>query len=118
MSEPAATSHGRSRSSKNTSVRPQATSHKSSAAEPVRRRSPASCKKRAAAESDRALADLFSTYFANFVKTGNPNGPGVPQWDGSAGTDRLMELGTEQGMTEDRNLPLYEIMDRMTGWEP
>ncbi len=69
-------------------------------------------------ESDRALADLFSTYFANFVKTGNPNGPGVPQWDGSAGTDRLMELGTEQGMTEDRNLPLYEIMDRMTGWEP
>jgi para-nitrobenzyl esterase len=29
---------------------------------------------------DRAIATAFSTYIANFVKTGDPNGTGVPAW--------------------------------------
>ena len=31
-------------------------------------------------EDDRAISRLFLTYYANFCKTGNPNGEGLPQW--------------------------------------
>ena len=31
-------------------------------------------------EDDRAISKLFLTYYANFCKTGNPNGKDLPQW--------------------------------------
>ena len=31
-------------------------------------------------EEDYAISKLFLTYYANFCKTGNPNGKGLPQW--------------------------------------
>ena len=31
-------------------------------------------------DSDQALARIMSAYWANFAKTGDPNGPGLPQW--------------------------------------
>jgi para-nitrobenzyl esterase len=30
--------------------------------------------------ADFAISDTVSTYWANFAKHGNPNGPGVPAW--------------------------------------
>ncbi|HEY1426494.1 MAG TPA: carboxylesterase family protein [Caulobacteraceae bacterium] len=30
--------------------------------------------------ADRRLADIVSSYWVNFVKRGDPNGPGVPRW--------------------------------------
>jgi para-nitrobenzyl esterase len=45
---------------------------------------------------DRQLAATVGAYWANFVKTGNPNGPGLKVWpDLSRG--ELMELGDRVG---------------------
>ncbi|MYN26875.1 carboxylesterase/lipase family protein [Duganella levis] len=43
---------------------------------------------------DYALSAQMQTYFANFIKTGNPNGAGLPEWpQASAGMgSRLMQL--------------------------
>ena len=48
-------------------------------------------------EVDQEIANRTSEYWANFIKTGNPNGEGLAYWP-SAGEDedRVMELGREQ----------------------
>lgn len=43
---------------------------------------------------DRDLANLMSSYWANFIKNGDPNGKGLPNWDAYNPTDKkIMELG-------------------------
>ena len=45
-------------------------------------------------QDDLRIADMMQRYWTNFARTGNPNGPGLPEWkpfDGS--TAQLMELG-------------------------
>ena len=32
------------------------------------------------APTDSAVAKMMNTYWANFAKTGNPNGKGLPKW--------------------------------------
>ncbi|MEE4451565.1 carboxylesterase family protein [Novosphingobium resinovorum] len=49
-------------------------------------------------KDDRRIADTMSSYWANIVKTGNPNGPGLPQWPAwSADAPQVMELGDRFG---------------------
>ncbi len=44
---------------------------------------------------DRQLAEWMSDYWSNFVKTGNPNGKGLPQWPAyRPGEKMIMDLGT------------------------
>jgi para-nitrobenzyl esterase len=49
-------------------------------------------------EADRQLADRMSSYWVNFAATGNPNGPGLPEWPAyDPQNPRLMELGARIG---------------------
>ncbi|GAA2152881.1 carboxylesterase/lipase family protein [Actinomadura napierensis] len=43
---------------------------------------------------DREIADTMSTYWANFVASGDPNGPGVPHWPAcTPDSEAVMEVG-------------------------
>ena len=44
-------------------------------------------------DADRRIADLMSSYWTNFAKTGNPNSAGLPQWPGfDPANPQVMEL--------------------------
>ena len=42
---------------------------------------------------DQAVARMVNTYWANFAKTGDPNGPGLPKWPRyDPGKDEILEF--------------------------
>jgi para-nitrobenzyl esterase len=67
-------------------------------------------------ETDYALQDAMSGCVLNFVKTGDPNGDGMPVWENNTDSTRLMEFGANIGMTDEKYLALYAVLDRMEGW--
>ncbi len=68
-------------------------------------------------EVDYRLGDTITAYVRNFMRTGDPNGEGLPVWEISTDSDRIMGLGDTVGMTDEKYLAFYAIMDRMTGWD-
>ncbi len=64
-------------------------------------------------ESDFALSETMQNYWVNFVKTGDPNGQDLPEWQmRDQEQKKLLVLDTEIRMEEDPYQEIYPILDK------
>ena len=64
-------------------------------------------------ESDAALSAIMQSYWLNFVKTGDPNGEGLPYWPQlQEDPAKALELGENVRVIEAPNQALYQILDQ------
>lgn len=67
-------------------------------------------------DADREIARVMSAYWVNFVKTGNPNGEGVPSWPAyRRDTSTVMELGTHFAPYRTDAETLDIVLNRISG---
>ncbi|PIS99343.1 esterase [Bradyrhizobium nitroreducens] len=60
---------------------------------------------------DREVAGRIRSYWTNFARSGDPNGPDLPRWDGAASGDRLLLITNDRIASGDD--PLAERLDRL-----
>ena len=64
---------------------------------------------------DFAVSQVFNTYIVNFIKTGNPNGLGVPRWDPVNGEDvpPVMCINVKTAQERDASMQArYRLLDK------
>jgi para-nitrobenzyl esterase len=65
---------------------------------------------------DRKLSNEFQTYWTNFARTGDPNGPGVPKWPAYGPTEwQTMHLDKVSAAKPDANRARYLFLDSTWG---
>jgi para-nitrobenzyl esterase len=66
---------------------------------------------------DYQVSELMASYWTNFAKTGNPNGPGLPPWPEYKSNDgyQVMHLGGDNaGASMDKNRSRYEFLENFS----
>lgn len=62
---------------------------------------------------DRQVSRAMQDYFSNFIKTGNPNGEGLPEWP-AFGTGQRLQIGVRPAPESTAKLRArYELLDRV-----
>ena len=65
---------------------------------------------------DYKTSSTMQEFFANFIKTGNPNGDEVPNWDAAKANESeppVMVIDTESGSTKAENDARYNFLDKV-----
>jgi para-nitrobenzyl esterase len=65
--------------------------------------------------ADHKLSEVMQGYFANFIKTGNPNGPGLPSWPRYDSNDgfRIMRLDVDSRSEAEGARARYLLLDSL-----
>ncbi len=62
----------------------------------------------------RTVSNLMAAYWTNFAKTGNPNGPGLPEWPAFAGTGgAVMHFNSQSAAAPETDRARYEFIETM-----
>jgi para-nitrobenzyl esterase len=64
---------------------------------------------------DYKISSILQEYFANFIKTGNPNGMGLPVWSPftSDGTGKVMIIDVNTRSEDEKNRGRYLWLDQI-----
>jgi len=64
---------------------------------------------------DEKVSDLMSSYWVNFARTGDPNGPGLPRWPAYGGQSgyEVMHLSASPYPAPDEHRARYEFLDTL-----
>ncbi|HXR06585.1 MAG TPA: carboxylesterase/lipase family protein [Candidatus Acidoferrum sp.] len=62
---------------------------------------------------DREVSELMASYWSNFAKTGDPNGPGLPEWPvyNSGSGYQVMHIKANSAALPDDHRGRYEFLD-------
>ncbi len=59
---------------------------------------------------DRKLSEQIMSYWTNFAKTGDPNGPGLPEWPKDCNDDEMLHLNSSIISGADTLRPRYQFL--------
>jgi para-nitrobenzyl esterase len=65
---------------------------------------------------DRKVSEAMQAYFANFIKTGDPNGPGLPRWPAydAATKYQRMRIDVAPAAEPETDRARYEVLDTIS----
>ncbi len=67
--------------------------------------------------TDEEVAHILNTYWANFAKTGNPNGEGLPLWPGYDTEEEILDIqpdGQIVGKSDTRRARRLDVIEKAT----